>query len=198
VTIDAKSGSAQQLPESFSYQNRHEMKRLSAMEKAAQAELAKARGSRLPSVDAFADYRLDSGSVLGGAGDSWMAGLRVNYTLFDGRKSEAQITAASLRLQEIQALKKKTELALHLDLQQALLDYEQARKRLSVTDKMVGVATEATRISRARFKEGVILASDLIDFEMRLSDAQARQLAAKAGYRVAIANLRRATGIEQF
>ena len=63
---------------------------------------------------------------------------------------------------------------------------------------MVGVATEATRLSRARFKEGVILASDLIDFEMRLSDAQARHLAAKAGYRVAIANLRRAAGLEQF
>ena len=63
---------------------------------------------------------------------------------------------------------------------------------------MVGVATEVIRLGRARFTEGVILASDLIDFEMRLSDAQARQLAAKAGYQVAIANLRRATGLEQF
>jgi len=198
VTIDADNGLTQQLPESFSYENRHELKRLAAMEQAAQAELAKARGSKLPSVDAFADYRLDTGSVLGEAGDSWMAGLRLNYTLFDGRRSEAQIAEARLKLQEIQAQKKKTELSLDLDLQQALLDYQQAQKRLIVTDKMVVVATEVTRISRARFKEGVILASDLIDLEMRLSDAQARQLAAKAGYRVAIANLRRATGLAQF
>ena len=63
---------------------------------------------------------------------------------------------------------------------------------------MVGVAAEVNRLSRARFIEGVILASDLIDFEMRLSDAQARHLAAKAGYQVAIANLRRAAGLEQF
>jgi outer membrane protein len=198
VTIDADSGSVQQIPESFTYQNRYERKRIEAMEQVALAELDKARGGKLPSVDAFASYQLDNGSVLGGSGDSWMAGVRLNYSLFDGHKSEAQIAIAKLKLQEIQALKNKTDLALNLDVQQAVLEYEQAKKRVSVTNKMVGVATEVTRISRARFKEGVILASDLIDFEMRLSDAQARQLAAKTGYRVAIANLRRATGLDQF
>jgi outer membrane protein TolC len=103
-----------------------------------------------------------------------------------------------LKLQEIGGLRKKIELALNLEVQQALLDYEQAKERLLVTEKMVGVAAEVTRLSRARFKEGVILASELIDLEMRLSDAHASHLAAKAGYRVAIANLRRATGLEQF
>jgi outer membrane protein TolC len=141
---------------------------------------------------------MDTGTVLDETGDSWMAGIRMNYTLFDGRKTSSQITIAQLKLQEIQGLRKKTELALNLEVQRALLDYEQAKKRLSVTGKMVGVATEVIRLSRARFSEGVILSSDLIDFEMRLSDAQARQLAAKAGYQVAIANLRRATGLEQF
>ncbi|MGW8195890.1 MAG: TolC family protein, partial [Desulforhopalus sp.] len=74
----------------------------------------------------------------------------------------------------------------------------QALERKSVTDKMVTVAEEAARLSRVRFKEGVILASDLIDFEMRLSDAQARHLAAKSNYSVAIANLRRAAGLPQY
>lgn len=95
-------------------------------------------------------------------------------------------------------MKVKTELALNLEVQQAQLDYQQAEERLSVTAKMVGVAEEVARLSRHRFKEGVILASDLIDFEMRLTDARARQLAARAGYQVAIANLRRATGLAQF
>ncbi|EKD36512.1 MAG: outer membrane efflux protein [uncultured bacterium] len=122
----------------------------------------------------------------------------MDYKLFDGRRTDAQITGAKLKLQEIEGLKKKTELALNLEIQQALLDYEQSGERVRVTDKMVGVAEEVARLSRARFKEGVILASDLIDFEMRLTDARARQLAAKAGYRVAIANLRRAAGLEQF
>ncbi len=198
VTIDPASSTRQQVPESIDYPNHHAIKRLEAMHQAALAELEKARGGNRPSVDAFAGYQVDNGFILDEAGDSWIGGVRLNYALFDGHKTSAAITKAQLKVQEIEELRKKTELALNLDVQQAKLDYEQARKRLSVTEKMVGAATEATRLSRARFTEGVILASDLIDFEMRLSDAQARKLAAKAGYQVAIANLRRAAGLEQF
>ena len=198
VNLDPDSGPQQQIPESIDYQNHHAIQRLAAMEQGAIAELKKARGGKLPSIDAFASYQVDNGWVLDETGNSWMAGVQMNYTLFDGRKSSSDIVRAQLKLQEIHGLRKKTELALNLDVQQARLDYDEAQKRLSVTEKMVGVATEAARLSRARFTEGVILASDLIDFEMRLSDAQARHLAAKAGYQVAIANLRRAAGLEQF
>ena len=127
-----------------------------------------------------------------------MAGVQMNYALFDGKKSSSEIAIAKLKLLELQSLRKKTELAINLDIQKAFLDYEQAKKRLDVTKEMVGVAKEVNRLSRARFTEGLILASDLIDSEMRLSDAQARQLSANAGYQVAIANLRRAAGLEQF
>jgi outer membrane protein TolC len=198
VILDHDSTSNQEIPKSFDYQNRQELKRLDGYEQAALAELKKAQGGKLPTVDTFVSYQMDTGTVLDESGDSWMAGVQMNYILFDGQKSSSQITQAQLKLKEIQHLRKKTELILNLELQQALLDYEQAKQRLSVTNKMVDVAEEVIRLSRARFNEGVILASDLIDFEMRLSDAQARQVAAKATYQVSIANLRRVTGIEQF
>ena len=60
------------------------------------------RATKLPSVDAFASYQIDNGWVLDEHGDSWMAGVRLNYTLFDGRKSSSEITRAQLKLQEIQ------------------------------------------------------------------------------------------------
>lgn len=198
VTVAPDNELHQIIPKSFDYQNHHELKRIEAMEQGALAELKSAHGGKLPSVDAFASYQIDNGWVQGDTGDSWMAGVQMNYALFDGKKSSSQIAIAKLKLMEIQGLRKKTELALNLDVQKALLDYEQAKKRLSVTQEMVGVAEEVIRLSRARFIEGLILASDLIDFEMRLSDAQARHLAANAGYHVAIANLRRAAGLEQF
>lgn len=198
VTISTESGFDQKIPESFDSLSHHELQRLEAMEQAALAELKKANGGKLPSIDAFASYQIDNGWVLDDSGDSWMAGVQMNYALFDGEKSSSEIAIAKLKVMELQSLRKKTELALNLDIQKALLDYEQAKKRLDVTKEMVGVATEVNRLSRARFTEGLILASDLIDSEMRLSDAQARQLSANAGYQVAIANLRRAAGLEQF
>jgi outer membrane protein len=198
VEIDPASGRAQKLPGNIDYHNRHELRKLEAMLQTAEAELRKAQGSKKPTIDAFAGYQVDSGIVTEETGDSWMAGVKMNYALFDGHKADAQISLARLKLQEIQGLKLKTELALNLEVQQALLDYKQAEERLSVTDKMVDVAEEVGRLSRARFKEGVILASELIDLEMRLTDARARQLTARTGYQVAIANLRRATGLAQF
>ncbi len=198
VIVDRDSASVQEIPKSIDYQNRQELKRLDAYEQAALAELRKAQGGKLPTVDTFVSYQMDTGTVLDETGDSWMAGIQMNYILFDGRKTSSQITQAQLKLKQIEQLRKKTELILNLEVQQALLDYEQAKQRLSVTNKMVEVAEEVIRLSRARFSEGVILSSDLIDFEMRLTDAQARQVAATAAYQVAIANLRRVTGAEQF
>jgi len=198
VVLSQKNGTVQQLPEPLNYQNRQELKRLQALERTSLAQLKKAEGGRLPTVDAFASYQLDAGTVLDESGDSWMAGVKMDYNLFDGKRTSSAIAKANVQLQRIRGLVQKTELALNLDIQQAELNYKQAKQRLAVTEKMVAVAEEGARLSRVRFKEGVILASDLIDFELRLTDAQARQFAAQARYKVAIANLRRAAGVPQF
>jgi len=198
VILSNKNDALQQIPETIDFRNRQELQQLHGLEQVSIAQLKKAEGGKLPTVDAFASYQVDGGLVLEESGDSWMAGVKMNYNLFDGKRTSSAIAKAKSRLLEIQGLIKKTELALNLEIQQAELDYQQAKKRLSVTEKMVSVAEEGTRLRRARFMEGVILASDLIDFEMRLSDAQARQLTARARYQVAIANLRRAAGLPQF
>jgi outer membrane protein len=196
--VAVAAGDTQEVPENLDYRNRHELMQLKSQEAVAMAEIERARSGQLPSLDTFADYQVNQGWVTEESGDSWMAGVRLQYSLFDGGNTASRITLAQLRLQKIQALRKKIELALNLDLEQAQLDYQQARERMAVTEKMVEVAQEAARLSRARFREGVILASDLIDFELRLSDAQARHLAADTEVRTAVANLRRATGLSQF
>lgn len=198
VVISQEEGGQLLLPEVHDFSNRHELRRLEALIVTAQAELEKAQGGKMPTIDAFASYQVDKGWELDGNGDSWIAGLRMDYNLFDGQKTSSEITLARLKLQELEGHMNKLQLALNFELEQAQLDYEQVKQRLEVTRQMITVAEEVTRLSRERFKEGLILASDLIDFEMRLSDAQARHLAANAAYQVAIANLRRATGLAQF
>lgn len=92
----------------------------------------------------------------------------------------------------------KLKLNIGLDVEEARLNCEQAIERRKVTEKMVEVATESAQLSRERFREGVILSSDLLDTENRLTDALVRQAAARANYRIAVANLRRALGYQQF
>lgn len=198
VKLDQQAGLEQELPATISPANRQELRSLKATVQAAEADVQVAEAGRRPTVDSFASYQVDTGTVLDTTGDSWMAGVRMNYNIFDGRRTTAAITMAKAHLQGTKALLAKTELALDLEVQQAELEYSQAEQRLEVTEKMVKVAEETGRLSRERFKQGVILAIDLIDIETRLADAQARRSSAKAMHQVALANLRRAMGLPQF
>lgn len=198
VVINPSQESVQQLPRNRSYQERAELKSLASAEEAAAAMLRAARGGDLPTVDGFASYQYDKGYVLEGEGDSWMAGVKVNYRLFEGNKTSADVASAMAELSMIRAQRKKAELGMDLEIKQADLNYHQAEQRFYVTEKMVEQAEESARLSRSRFKEGVILSSDLIDVETRLTDALVRQSVAKANIKVAIADLRRAMGLQQF
>ncbi len=188
----------EQQPPSLEIRRRQEMKALAEQERRAAAELDKAEGSSRPTVDAYAGYDMEYGPELEGSGHSWQAGVQLKYILFDGHSSEAKIAQAKARLREIAAQKRKLELALGLELEQARLDYEQAQKRLAVTDTAEKAAQEAARLSRLQFEEGTVLASTLIDYETRLADARARRISAKAEVVIALANLRRAAGYGQF
>ena len=198
VELNRQTGFQQETPDEISPANRHELRSLQEMVQAAEADVHIAEAGRRPTIDGIASYQVDGGTVMDEAGDSWMAGVRMNYNLFDGRKTTAEITAARARLQGIQSLLARTELALSLEVQQARLEYDEAEQRLQVTEQMVRLVEETGRLSRERFKQGVILAIDLIDTETRLTDAQARRSSAKAMFQVARANLRRAMGLPQF
>lgn len=198
VRIDCSTGFVQELPATVSAAGRPELASLKAAVRAAEAAVAAARGAKQPTVDTFASWQLDNGTILDDNGDSWMAGLRLNYTLYDGDHADAAVALAESQLRETRAQLTKTGLALDLEVQQAELDYDQAGQRLQVTEKMVAAAEETARLSRERFREGVILAIDLIDVETRLSDALARRSSAKCMHQIARANLRRAMGLPQF
>ncbi len=185
-------------PEIRSPAQRPELQRMRAALRVAEAKLSGARGSRRPTVDGFASYQFDHGAVLDGNGDSWAAGLNLNFKLFDGHSSAADISQAEARLGTLRAELRKLELALNLELKQAELALSQAQQRKLVTKKMVEQALESEQLSRARFKEGVILASDLIDIESRLTDARVRYAVATSAVQIAIADLRRAVGLPQF
>ena len=90
------------------------------------------------------------------------------------------------------------ELAFDLEREQAILALHQEDERLKVSVKMVNSAKESARLARLRFKEGVLLSSELIDTENRLTDALLSHTLAVASRKIAIADLRRSAGLHQF
>ncbi|BCO07973.1 RND transporter [Desulfolithobacter dissulfuricans] len=198
VVVDPTLDKMQEIPEDLDPVNRPELKRLDAMIRAAQASVRQARGGRYPTADAFGSWQAEEGLELDGSGTSWMAGVKLNYTLFDGRRTAGQIAEARAKLAEAREQRRKIALYINLEIEQARLALQQAGERLQVTEKMVEQALETARLSRERFKEGVILSSDLISVENRLTDALVRCSLARTERRIAIADLRRAVGLSQF
>lgn len=193
-----KETTPQDIPSKMDMEKRPELQSIKNAIIAAEAELKKANGGKLPTLDGFASYQYDQGYVLDESGDSWIAGVKLDYKLYEGSQTKAHIAIAKSKLAQVKKTKIKTELALNLELEQATLGLNQAKERQLVTEKMVEVAQESARLSRVRFKEGVILSSNLIDVEMRLNDSLVRQSVAKAIHKIAIANMRRAAGLPQF
>ena len=177
---------------------RPELKKLTAALRAAESQLEAAHGSRLPTVDGFARYQYDQATISDGNGDSWMAGVNLNFKLFDGHQSGADIAWSEAQLGVLRAEQRKLELALGFEVAQAQLTLEMARQRQKVTEKTVAQAIESERLTQARFQAGVLLVSDLIDSENRLTDARVRHVLASSAVQIAIADLRRAAGLSQY
>ncbi|WP_020677662.1 TolC family protein [Geopsychrobacter electrodiphilus] len=198
VNVDVSAVEDQVVPVDPGPDQRPELQRVNAAIQALEAKESAVRGSRLPTVDSFARYQYDQGTVLGGNGDSWLAGVKVNFKLFDGHRASADIAQVHAQLGALRAARHKLQLALGFEIAQAQLALDQAQQRLQVTRVMLEQATEGAQLSHAQFREGVILTSDLINSENRLTDARLHNVLSSSAVQVAIADLRRTAGLPQF
>jgi outer membrane protein TolC len=197
--LDTAASQVQEVPMERDFRNRPELAGMAAMVKAQEAAVRQARAGNYPTADAFGAYQVDKGMELeNGAGNSWTTGLRLNYTLFNGQQTAAATDRAKALLAETNEQQRKMELTFNLEFEQAKLTLHQEAERLKVTLKMVESALESARLARLRFKEGALLASELINTENRLTDAQSSHALASASRKIAIADLRRAVGLAQF
>ncbi len=199
VRLDAAGSAAQEAPVAQDGGTRPELTAMAATIRALEAQARRTEAGRYPSADAFGSYQTEEGLEMDeGSGNSWMAGIRLNYSLFDGYRTEAATARARAQLAAAREEQRKLQLALDHEAEQARLALAQEEERLKVTARMVDSATESARLARLRFKEGVLLASDLITTENRLTDALMSHALAAAARSIAVADLRRAVGLAQF
>jgi outer membrane protein TolC len=164
---------------------------------AAEAALQKARGGHLPSVNAFGRYDYDHGWRFNGGGDSYAAGVELQWNLWDGKLTRGRVQEAQAALDAALEEERKLQLAIDLQIAQARLQLQEVDQRLEVTSKATAQAEESADLTRARFEQGLALATQLIDAETALTAARVRRAEAEAGRRVAVSALRRALGLPQ-
>lgn len=177
--------------------NRAELAAAQRQRQAAEAALRAARGGHLPRVNAFGRYDYDHGWRFNGGGDSYTAGVELQWDLWDGQLTRGRTREAEAAVEAALEQERKFELAIELEVAQARLKLQEADQRLEVTSQATSQAQESAELTRSRFEQGLALATQLIDAETALTAAQVRRTEADADRLVAVAALRRALGLPQ-
>ncbi|SPE60046.1 Outer membrane efflux protein [Verrucomicrobia bacterium] len=176
---------------------RPELAAAAERERAAKAQVRAAKSGYQPRVNAFGSLEHDYGWVTGGNGNSYTAGLMVQWDLWDGFLTRAKTREAQANLESAREEQRKLRLALSFEADRARLDLSAATQRLSVTEELIQQAEESAKMSRDRFEQGLALTTQLIDAETALVAARVRRAEAESDQRIAIAGLRKALGLPQ-
>jgi outer membrane protein TolC len=193
----ADSPPAVSVPRTDDFSGRPELEAALQRERAAEEQVRGARAGHLPKVSAFGSLDYDHGWRSDSGAGSYTAGALLQWDLWDGNLTRAKVREAAANLELAREERRKIRLALALEAEQARLELQTAAERLRVSETAVAQAAESASLTRARFDQGLALATQLIDAETALLAAKVRRAEAEADQRIATAALRKALGLPQ-
>jgi outer membrane protein len=127
---------------------------------------------------------------------SFMVGLSLQYTLFDGFRRGARIEQATIDKEKVELNKRKLEDGLKIRVIQAMNGMDEARKRIKAQEKSLEQAEKALTIAQSRFKNGVGTQLELIDGQAALTISQTNYAQAIYDYLSAKADWENVVAIE--
>jgi outer membrane protein len=185
------------VPVGDDFSGRPELAAVAQQQRAAEAEVRRARAGHWPRVSAFGSVDYDRGWRFDGDGTSYMGGVLAQWDLWDGGLTRGRVDGAlALRDASLEE-ERRVRLGIRLEVEQARLNLEEASERLEVTGMAIAQAAESVELTRSRFEQGLAIATQLIDAESALTAARVRRAEAEADRRIAIAALRKALGLPQ-
>jgi len=119
----------------------------------------------------------------------WFGIFGMQWTLFSGLDTKAQVAQAKLRVQQLQEQHKDLDEQVRLDVQNAYLKVKETADRIRTTEKAVTQAEENLRLNEERYKEQVGTATDVIDAETLLTRTRVNYWTAVYDHQMAKAQL---------
>jgi outer membrane protein TolC len=127
-------------------------------------------------------------------GANWFTAVSLRWNLWNGGETKARAEQARYAEERAEALLRRADSAIHLEVRKAYLDVRSAAQRLEVATAAVAQAEEGHRIIRNRHQAGLTTVTELLRSDTALAAARTRRLAAVYDLRVAEATLEHAAG----
>ncbi len=131
---------------------------------------------------------------IGGSEPEWLAGVFVDYPLFEGGVTKAQIAKASS--QNLQLLEKKRDRlgSLKVDLAAAWKDQETARQGMIATRQIVTANEEAYASAESLYRYGKVTGLDVLQAQVDLTTSRFRMIQYHVSYKIALARIKQIIG----
>ncbi len=126
--------------------------------------------------------------------DYWILTLRLNFPIFEGGLRFFKFKEAKAQLKQIKLLKEKTISGIKIEIKNALLNLESAKKEVEATQSNVKDANRMYEIIYKRYLEGEASYLDILDARNTLLASQLNNLQALFDYNLSLLKLKYLTG----
>ena len=174
--------------------NRPEMRQAELAQRLAHTQQQIAGSAYWPAVVFQGILEADRQNFFSKGGANWFTAVSLRWSLWDGGETKTRVEQARFAESRAEALRKRADSAIHLEVRKAYLDLKAAEQRVEVASAAAAEAEEAHRIIQNRHQAGLTTVTELLRSEAALAAARTRRLAAVYDHRVAVAALEHAAG----
>lgn len=174
---------------------RPDLERIRSEEAAQQQSVSIAKSSFGPRVNAFAGWEADNPTfVAGGGGNNWLAGIEVQFDLFEGGAKRARLSHERAVQEKVSAVRGMATDATRLEVRRAYYDLDSARQQVEVARATIAESQESLRINQNRYDSGLSTITDLLSAEEAARRSQTDYWEALYRYHTGYANLELVSG----
>jgi len=141
-----------------------------------------------------AAFEADRQRFVDRGGANWISAVGMRWNLFNGGQDKARVEEARQQTRAAQAMARRGESAVKLQVESAYLEWKTAQERIELARATVAAAEESLRITQNRYANGLATVTDLLRTETALLETRTRHLAAVHDQRVAATMLELAAG----
>ena len=176
-------------------ETRPDLERIRSEEAAQQQSVSIAKSSFGPRVNAFGGWEADNPTFLGGGGgNSWLAGIEVQFDLFQGGAKRAQLSHERAVQEKVAAAREMATDAIRLEVRRVYYDLDAARQQVEVARDAIAESEASLHINQDRYDSGLATITDLLAAEEAASRSQSDYWEAIYRYYTGYANLQLASG----
>lgn len=158
-----------------------------------------ARSAYWPHVDAFFSQKWENpdphSSTRDEWGDAWTAGATLSLPIFDGFARRGKMVQEIARLEQAEIRRLDTEEAVALEVQQSVLNLQDAEELVESQKMNLERAEEGLRLVQTGYREGINTEVEVTDANTALSRTRALYYQAIHAHVLSRLNLQRAMGI---